>query len=109
MGTRTFVIKRNDTSPSIQGTCKDADGNAVDITGATIRFHMIDADEDLIVDAAATIADGTGGVVRYDWQAADTDVAGAYQAEFEVTYSDATVESFPSRGFIGVQIYEDLA
>ena len=46
--------------------------------------------------------------VKYEWQPGDTDTEGFYDAEFEVTYSDGTVETFPNRGFITVIISPDL-
>ena len=103
-----FDIKRNDTSPSIAGTVKDADGNAVDITGSSVRFHMLDKDDVVVVDAAATIVSAANGQVRYDWQAADTDVAGAFKGEFEVTYSTGYIESFPNTSHIPIRIFKDL-
>jgi len=36
----TFKIKQNDTSPILAATLKDADGTAVNLNGASIRFHM---------------------------------------------------------------------
>jgi hypothetical protein len=103
-----FKLKRNDTSPSISGTCQDVDGVAVDITGASVRFHMIDKDDVTVVDYAATIASAAAGTVRYDWLAADTDVGGGFRGEFEVTYSDSTIETFPNTGYIPIRIYDDL-
>ena len=35
-----FNIKQNDTSPSLQATLKDAQLVPVDITSATVKFHM---------------------------------------------------------------------
>lgn len=49
------------------------------------------------------------GIVRYDWSADDTNAIGSYQAEFEVTYADASVETFPNRGYIRVEIIDDIA
>ena len=79
-------------------------GSVVDLTGATVRFHMGD-----VIDAPAIIVNATGGVVRYDWATGDTDVAGSYRAEFEVTFVDGRIETFPNDTSIGVIIREDLA
>jgi len=48
------------------------------------------------------------GLVRYNWTAADTDTVGSYQAEFEVTYADASIETFPNDGYIRVEIIDDI-
>jgi len=106
----TFYIKQNDTSPALLATLQDADGIAVNITGAAIRFHMRQIGSTAVdVDAAAVIVTALDGLVRYDWQAADTATIGSYQAEFEVTYSDGTIETFPNDGYIRVEIIKDIA
>jgi len=105
----TFYVKQNDTSPAMLATLQDANFTAVDITGASVRFHMRPiGSAQVTVDAAATIVDALAGEVRYDWQAADTATVGAYQAEFEVTYVDASIETFPNDAYIRVQIIDDI-
>ena len=105
----TFYIKQNDTSPSMAATLKDANDAAIDLTGATVRFHMraVGASQ-VTVDAAATLVTPASGTVRYDWQADDTDTVGSYQAEFEVTYADGSIETFPNDGYIRVEITDDI-
>jgi len=106
----TFYIKQNDTSPALLATLQDADGNAVNVTGGSIRFHMRQiGSTTVVVDEAAVIVTPLEGVVRYNWQAADTATIGSYQAEFEVTYADASIETFPNDGYIRVQIIDDVA
>lgn len=105
----TFYVKKNDTSPAMLATLQDASFAAIDITGASVRFHMrpIGATQ-VTVDAAATIVDALAGKVMYEWQAADTATIGAYQAEFEVTYADASIETFPNDAYIRVKIVDDI-
>lgn len=107
-----FKIKRNDTSPSIQITCQDSNGTAVDVTGASVQFHMRLAGSadgaTLKVDAAGSVVSGSSGTVKYDWSASDTNTAGEYECEFEITFGDGTVETFPSSGYDRVIIDEDL-
>lgn len=91
-----FTIKQSDTSPSLQATLQDADGNAININGASIRFHMKAVGGAVVIDQPMTIVNAAGGIVKYDWQSGDTDTAGTYYAEFEVTYSDLSVETFPN-------------
>ena len=91
-----FYIKQNDTSPSVTATLTDANSVPVNVSGATVRFHMEDVVGTLKVDAEMAIPDGINGVVQYDWQAGDTDTAGTYYVEFEVTYNDGAVETFPN-------------
>jgi hypothetical protein len=104
-----MTIKRNDTAPPFLATCADAEGDAVDISNSTVRFHMTDSSGTIKVDAAADIVLGTAGTVRYDWAAADTDTAGQFKAEVEVTFADATIRTFPTTNFAFVRIVGDLA
>lgn len=105
----TFYIKQNDTQPRMLATLKDGDENLIDLTGASVRFHMRTVGGSVVTDSAAVVVTAGSGLVRYDWQAADTDTVGSYQAEFEVTYADGTIETFPNNGYIRVQIGDDIA
>ena len=61
-----FKIKQNDTSPLMVVTLKDAAGNAIDLTAATVRFHMKRiSSTSAKVDGAATVLDEDAGRVRY--------------------------------------------
>ena len=93
--TDTAYLKQNDTSPALDAILTDAGGNAVDVTGANVRFHMqkIGATT-LKIDAAATVVDGPSGHVRYTLQAGDTDTPSSYKAEYEVTFPDGSIETF---------------
>lgn len=105
-----FYIKQNDTSPAMLATLQDANGTAINLTGASVRFHMRTiGSTQTVVDAAATVVTPLSGIVRYNWIAADTDTIGSYQAEFEVTYADASIETFPNDGYIRVEIVDDIA
>ena len=103
-----FNIKQNDTSPSLQATLKDALLVPVNITGATVKFHMKSLDGVVKVDETMTITDAEGGVVQYDWQTGDTDTVGTYYVEFEVTYADASIETFPNTGSLVVSVVREL-
>ena len=106
----TFYIKENDTVPSIRATLQNGSGDPVDLINATVRFHMrAIGSTSAVVDASATVVSDAGGIVQYDWNAADTADIGSFQAEFEVTYPDGTIETFPSSGYIRVEITDDIA
>lgn len=105
----SFYIKQNDTVPSLRAALENGSGDAVDLTGATCQFHMRPLGSTTItVDASAQIVTEATGIVQYNWIAADTDTVGSYQAEFEVTYSDGTIETFPNNGYIRVEITDDI-
>lgn len=104
----TFYLKRGDSSPSLVYALTPA---SVVLTGATVRFNMrLAGGATKVSRAAAVVVTATGTpTVRYDWNAADVDTAGFYEAEFEVTYAGGAVETFPNSDFIRVQIAGDIA
>lgn len=104
-----FWIKQNDTAPVLDAILKDSDDVVVDVTGASIRFIMSAIDGTIKVNDTGTVIDGAAGHVRYEWVAADTDTTGTYIAEWEVTYPNSTIETFPSSGYFEIRIMDDLA
>ena len=62
-----------------------------------------------ISGASVTITDASLGLVTYSFTAANTDTAGVYHAEIEVTYSDSTIETFPNNDWIVITILDDIA
>jgi hypothetical protein len=111
----TFYIKQNDSSPAYETQLQDDAGNAVDITGFNkIEFHMWDPDDGSVVvndDDAGNVSatDAANGKVKYDWQSGDTGTAGLYYAEWQVTYSDGTIETFPNDGNDEIRIESEGA
>ena len=104
-----FFIKQNDTSPAMQIQFLDGDGDPVSISGGTVKFKMSRFNTgEKIVDSNAIIANGEIGIAYYLWNAADTAQQGVFKSEFEVTYSDGYVETFPNDGYITIDIREDL-
>ena len=103
-----FTIKQNDTSPSLGATLKDAQSTAVSLVGATVKLHMNSLDGVVKVNQTMTVTDAENGVIQYNWQAGDTDTVGAYYAEFQVTYVDGSVETFPNDGNLVVSVVKEL-
>ena len=101
-----FYIKRGDTSPRLVYKLFPD----VNLTGASAVFNMRKKGAANTVNrgAATVVAPATGGTLSYPWAPADTATEGQFEAEFEVTYADLTVETYPNNGFITVQIKEDL-
>lgn len=102
-------LKRHDTAPIFTSLLTDSAGDAVVITGGSVKFKLKNASDGVLkVDAAAAIVDGPTGSVSYTQSAADVDTAGRFHLEWEVTYSDGTVQTFPTIGTNVVIIHADL-
>ncbi len=110
-----WYMKTGDTAPSIIETLEDDTGTAVDLTNATIAFHMSNIAGGLALSAAAQNnqvgdgSDGSIGRVSYDWQAGDTATAGLYLAEWQVTFQGGEIETFPNGGYTLVRISSEVA
>lgn len=103
-----FSIKQNDTSPSLQATLKDAALDPINLTGATVRLHMKSVDGTIKIDQPMTVVTPLQGLIQYNWQAGDTNTVGTYYVEFEVTYADASIETFPNNGSKVVSVVREL-
>jgi hypothetical protein len=108
-----FLIKQNDTLPVFEALLKtqveDQDPVPVDLTGASVVFKMQPSDGGpLKVNAPAVILDALTGNVEYQWIPADTDTVGSYLAEFEVTFLSGKLLSFPTVGYLTVQVVPSI-
>ena len=63
---------------------------------------------DTKVNAQATIVSAEDGIVSYSWGATDTDAAGLYMAEWEVTFAGGIPMTFPRNGNLCVNVEPDL-
>lgn len=104
-----FNIKQNDTSPSLQVALSNAANRPVNLIGAVVRFHMKTEDDLVLVNKLATVVNQEGGIVRYDWEVGDTNYYGLCFAEFQVTYEDQNIETFPNSGYIKIKIAQEIA
>jgi hypothetical protein len=102
----TFNIKQNDTSPAILYALTPT---TVNLGGAAVQFRMREVGSTTwtLTDDAVVVTATVTPTVRYDWAVADTATPGFYEAEFVVTYSDDTIETFPNSEFITINIVGD--
>ena len=105
-----FVLKETNTSPVLRATLKDVNRNVINLTGASIQFRMKEVGgSSLKVNATASIVgSASNGIVQYVWTSNDTNQAGSFNAEFEVTFADGSKETFPNEEFLTVVIKPDL-
>lgn len=101
----TWWITQGDTWPPITVSLTGSDGEAVDLTGATVTFSMRTASGTVLIDkASCSVTNAVAGEVMYTWTDTDTAVAGEHQAEFEVTLPTGKVESFPNDSYLLIAI-----
>lgn len=113
MSAATFYIKLGDQLPVLEGDLLEADGSAVDLTGATVKLGVRRKDTRgaLLNTAAAVSGDPTLGRARYAWAAGDTSTLGVgeFEGEFQVSWPDGRKGSFPSDGYIPIVVLRDIA
>ena len=111
-GQPTFRIKSGDTQPPITYTTVDEFQQLVVLTGAvSVQFIMRlrTALPATAVTRTATIVNADAGQLRYNWQAADTAIAGDYYVEWRVMFPSSQVQTFPIHGYQLVTVEADLS
>jgi len=111
MADPTFYIKQNDTRPELDIFLRDDKDRSINITGATVKFSMRNASTNVVKIslAAVTTVSSTAGRVKYSFTASDTDTAGNFDGEFQVTFIAGQIETFPNDGYIKVIVTDDVA
>ena len=100
----------NAASITWSDTLTYSDGSSPNLAGASVKFVMraLTA-QDVTINAAATITNNTGpATVAYTPTATDTANAGLFAANWQVTFSGGGVESFPTVGYLTVEIQQNL-
>lgn len=103
----TFYLKANNSSPILVQNLLDAAGTPINLTSATVRIHVNTQYNVNVVDAAASVDNVASGTVSYTFDGTITD--GNYFYEFEVTYADSSVETFPNSGYNVLVVDRTLA
>lgn len=110
-------LKKGDTEPPLRRQIIQAStGLPYDLTGASAKFIMRESVGGTVKINTAAIIESppSSGVVRYDWQTGDTDTAGDFPSEFQITLASGAVITFPpgefepGKSYIFVKITEDL-
>lgn len=104
-----ILVKRGDTAPVPVMTVKDSEGVPVSLAGATVLFIMAaKRTREVVLSRVATVTDAAAGKVSLTWQPGETDTAGEYDVELQVTYAGGAIQSFPTRGYIQCTVIPDL-
>jgi len=105
-----WYIKQGDTYPPILAQLLDADGAAVNLTGAlSVTIHVKERGS-LLFSRACTVVTAATGHIRYDWQSGDTDTASdSCTIEFVVVWGNGTDRTtFPNDSSSTLQITRNL-
>ena len=114
-----FEIKTGDVGKVIRSVLRDENYEPVNLEqAAQVRFNMATYREGTpVVDAAGAIEQtdiippeegGTLGKVRYAFQAPDIDEAGIFSGEWEVTWNDGSVTTYPTPGYLKIRVTAGL-
>lgn len=95
----TFIINQGERLPPFEVTISDVNG-PVDLTGAAVLLQYRLAGtlpwvSRAILDPSGFL-DRVGGLIRYEWLAGETDIAGVYQVRYVVQFAGGKVQSFPT-------------
>jgi hypothetical protein len=101
------IVKKNDSYDAITYQLENEDNSTVDLTGASVNFVMGKKNK-LITNAKATVTSATSGIVSYQLTPLDTLVSGTFLAEFVVTFANGTTKTYPSNGYITVDVEQNL-
>lgn len=101
--------KQNDTAP-LTGELTE-NGSPVDLSQASkVEFFMTKTKgEDPVVSEVAEIVEPTAGEVRYQFTPEEVSEAGIFLAEWQVTFADSTIQTFPNVGYMRLKFDEDLS
>lgn len=103
-------MKQGDLLPVLRVQLLDGDTPADLTNGSSVHFHMSNVIVGLKVDSAMSFLDPrTDGIVEYDWVPGDTDDAGKFNAEIEVTFTDGKTQTFPASKYFTVVVDPQLA
>lgn len=109
-----FIIKKNNTLPSLQLTLIDRGClggkepyNLDGVSGVT--FTMTNSCGDYkIFSKPAVILSASGGTIQYNWSPVDTNEHGKFLGEFQLMYSDGNKMSIPQNGFLQIEIPKNI-
>lgn len=102
-----LVIKKNDTLPWLRAILRQGNNDPIDLTTAdSVKFLAKSGDK--VISKSAAIIDALSGIVEVVWSPADTDTAGQFKCEFEITWDPGYIQTVPNDGYFQMVITEDL-
>jgi hypothetical protein len=101
-----FTSKEGDALPVWSDTLSYSNGEAANLEGATVAFQMrsLLSERPLTLTGETKVITAKEGKVQFAPSAADTGEAGEYMASWLVTFSSGKRMTFPTTGYLWVQI-----
>jgi len=99
MANNALEIVVTDNKVEIQFTLKDSSGNAVNITGFTIKFSIRKHGSSTNTNNAnntCTLVTPTSGIFKYAFVSTDIPSAGNYLGQLHITFSDGKIHKVPT-------------
>jgi hypothetical protein len=100
-------IKSGDTAIEFTATLT-RNNVPVNLTSSSVKFLLRNRATGTAFSATATIVVAAAGTVSYEPGVGFPTTAGNYSQEWEVTFPDTTVLTFPSAGYNTLVIEDDL-
>jgi hypothetical protein len=102
------TIKRNDGPTTIPFALK-RNGAAVNLTGAAVKAVVARKSNKLLLhEIPCTLTDAAAGEGQFIFTVSHSSQANDLLIEFEVTFADGELRTFPSSGQIEIKIAPDL-
>lgn len=91
----TYSIYQGATRPKLTAQIVDASGNAVALTGATVKINVgyLAGGDRIVTLGAVTITDAANGLVEFAFSAAQTAISNAYRGQFWITWADLSTQA----------------
>jgi|SRR5690625_1022587 len=96
-----LTLKRGDDGIGIKATLSNTLG-CLDLTDTSVLFLFDD------YEIPAQITDAENGEVLVVFEHIHTSKTGVYRGEFEVTFNDGRIETFPNDSYLNLKIMQDL-
>jgi hypothetical protein len=105
-----WTIVAGDTEPLFSDTLEYANGEPVNLEGATVRFVMraLTAEQPQALKGTVTLLEPAKGKLYYAPNASDSAEPGNYMANWHVTFAGGEQQTFPTTGYLWVQVQENL-
>lgn len=111
----TFYLKEEDTSPTLEATLREPNGDVVTLTDANVHIRVMEPrGGETIIHDDVIIRDKNEGTVTYTFSESQTAEEGRYRLDFHVHSSTDGDETYPNKGYHtlmisrGMETYDEV-